>query len=74
MLGMKLSVSLPDSDVDFLDAYAAARSLTSRSAVLQEAIRNLRLNELRGSYEQAWDDWTERGDADDWEPTASDGL
>ncbi len=31
---MKVSVSLPDSDVDFLDTYASTQGLASRSAAL----------------------------------------
>ena len=34
---MKLSVSLPGEDVDFLDAYARERGLESRSAAVQQA-------------------------------------
>jgi len=42
---MKLSVSLPDEDVVFLDAYAAEQGFTSRSAVLHKAVRVLRGNQ-----------------------------
>ncbi len=36
---MKISVSLPDEDVAYLDAYAKANQVDSRSAVLQQAAR-----------------------------------
>lgn len=36
---MKLSVSLPDEDVRFLDDYAAAHGSGSRSAAVQKAVR-----------------------------------
>jgi hypothetical protein len=36
---MKVSVSLPDDDVEFLDAYAQPQGIESRSAVVHKAIR-----------------------------------
>ena len=48
---MKLSVSLPDEDVEFLDAYAHAQGLSSRSAVVHKAVRLLRGAELAPAYE-----------------------
>ena len=74
MIGMKLSVSLPDEDVEFLDAYATAHAAPSRSAVLQEAIRALRLRGLGEAYRAAWEEWSSSDDADLWDPTAGDGL
>jgi len=74
MLGMKLSVSLPDEDVEFLDAYASAHATPSRSAVLQEAIRMLRLRDLGEAYRDAWDEWSSSEDAALWDATAGDGL
>ena len=40
---MKVSVSLIPDDVAFLDLYATDKSLPSRSAAVQEAVRLLRL-------------------------------
>lgn len=71
---MKVSVSLPEDDVEFLDEYALAKGISSRSAVLHKAVRLLRASELVGSYEQAWMEWSLSGDADAWEHTAADGL
>jgi predicted transcriptional regulator len=70
---MKLSVSLPDGDVAYLDAYAQEQG-QSRSAVLHKAIRTLRATELEGCYEDAWKTWATSGEAAAWEPTAADGL
>lgn len=71
---MKLSVSLPEGDVAFLDAYARAHSVRSRSGVLHEALELLRTQELAADYEAAWDEWS----ADDvnalWETTTGDGI
>jgi Arc/MetJ-type ribon-helix-helix transcriptional regulator len=71
---MKLSVSLPEEDVEFLDAYAAAQGVESRSAVLHRAVRLLRAAELTTAYEQAWDEWATTDDAPLWDLTASDGV
>lgn len=70
---MKLSVSLPEEDIAFLDAYAEAQGIGSRSAVLHKAVRALRASELGADYEDAWRDW-DASEADAWEHTVSDGL
>ena len=71
---MKLSVSLPSEDVEFLDEYARAQGHPSRSAVLHKAVRLLRDAELAAAYEAAWDEWTSDGEADAWNVTTRDGL
>lgn len=71
---MKVSVSLPGEDVEFLDEYAREQGLESRSAALHRAVRLLRTAELGGAYEAAWHEWAAGGDADLWEPTTGDGL
>lgn len=72
--GVKLSVSVPDDDIAFLDAYAADHRLGSRSAALHHAIRALRLSALPRSYAEAWSDWDADGDAEAWDATAADGT
>jgi len=71
---MKVSVSLPDADVAYLDAYAQTQGLDSRSAAVQKAVRLLRASELGAAYEDAWADWVESEDAELWEAPAADGL
>lgn len=71
---MKLSVSLPDEDVEFLDAYAEAQGFASRSAVVHKAVRLLKATELGPAYEDAWDEWEAGGEAHVWEATTADGL
>jgi Arc/MetJ-type ribon-helix-helix transcriptional regulator len=70
---VKISVSLPDEDVAFLDAYAASRGAASRSAAVHRAVRLLRAAELGPAYEDAWSEWADGGDADAWESTTGDG-
>ncbi len=71
---MKVSVSLPGEDVEFLDEYAKTQGYDSRSAVVQAAVRMLRSAELGDAYERAWAEWFDSDDADLWESTAGDGL
>ncbi len=71
---MKVSVSLPGEDVQFLDEYAKEQGLESRSAALHRAVRLLRTAELGGTYEAAWDEWAAEGDGTLWESTTGDGL
>ena len=71
---MKVSVSLPDEDVEFLDTYAATSRMTSRSAVLHKAVRLLKAQELSNDYESAWDEWSESDDGQRWDNALADGL
>ena len=71
---MKVSVSLPGEDVQFLDEYAREQGLESRSAALHRAVRLLRTAELGGTYEAAWDEWRAEGEAELWESTVGDGV
>lgn len=71
---MKVSVSLPPADVEYLDAYARTQGLDSRSAALQRAVRLLRASELGAAYEDAWSDWAASDDAELWDDAAADGL
>jgi Arc/MetJ-type ribon-helix-helix transcriptional regulator len=70
---MKISMSLPEEDVTFLDAYASEKGLPSRSAALHKAVRLLRATGLSTAYEGAWAEWSNE-DQELWEPTATDGL
>jgi Arc/MetJ-type ribon-helix-helix transcriptional regulator len=71
---MKVSVSLPQEDVDFLDEYAQDQGIGSRSAVLHTAIRLLRASGLSGAYEEAWQEWDSEGAEAAWDEAVADGL
>ena len=71
---MKVSVSLPDEDLEFLDRYAASQGIRSRSAALHRAVRLLRATELGPAYEQAWAEWAGDDASDAWESTPDDGI
>jgi Arc/MetJ-type ribon-helix-helix transcriptional regulator len=71
---MKLSVSLPDEDVEFLDEYAKTVGAPSRSAVIQRAVGLLRATRLGSDYADAWVEWSSGDEAALWESVTSDGL
>jgi Arc/MetJ-type ribon-helix-helix transcriptional regulator len=71
---VKVSVSLPGDDVQFLDEYAKEQGLDSRSAALHRAVRLLRTAELGGTYEAAWEEWAAEDDGTLWESTTGDGV
>ena len=70
---MKVSVSLPDDDVAFLDRYAERLGIGSRSAAVQRAVDLLRAEELGPAYADAWETWA-ADEADAWDTTIADGL
>ncbi|HEY4454858.1 MAG TPA: antitoxin [Pseudonocardiaceae bacterium] len=71
---MKLSVSLIDEDIAFIDEYARTHAATSRSAVLHQAVDLLRASQLGDNYAAAWEEWAADDDAKLWDATAGDGL
>jgi Arc/MetJ-type ribon-helix-helix transcriptional regulator len=71
---MKVSVSLPEDDVEFLDSYAQAQGIESRSAALHRAVGLLRASQLGDAYEEAWASWAASDDASAWEAVTADGL
>ena len=71
---MKLSVSVPEQDVEFIDAYASTHGLESRSGVVQRALTLLRTSDLGNDYAAAWAEWEASGDADLWDSVVGDGL
>jgi len=72
--GVKMSVSLPEEDVEFLDAYAKDHAVGSRSAALHKAVDLLRAAQLASAYEDAWDSWSSSGDSEVWDAALADGL
>lgn len=71
---MKVSVSLPEEDVAFLDAYAERQGHSSRSGALHQAVAALRSQHLAGAYEEAWREWDASADSDAWDAVTADGL
>jgi len=71
---MKLSVSLSEDDVRFLEEFARSQGMASRSAALQRAVTLLRASQLGPAYADAWQQWQASGESEVWEPVAADGL
>ena len=70
---MKLSVSLPEKDIAFIDRQIADHGEPSRSAVVRKAVELLRDAELERLYAEYWAEWDEDEDAV-WDVTLADGL
>ncbi|MFI6464232.1 ribbon-helix-helix domain-containing protein [Streptomyces sp. NPDC050528] len=71
---MKISVSLPEDDVAFVDEYAAKKAADSRSAVIHAAIELLRQSQLEQEYTEAFAEWDGSEDAAFWDQFSADGL
>jgi Arc/MetJ-type ribon-helix-helix transcriptional regulator len=71
---MKVSVSIPDEDVVYLQTLVDAGRFSSRSAALHAAVRGLRDRDRGADYAAAWDEWAASDDAALWESTVGDGL
>lgn len=69
---MKVSVSLPESDVEFLDEYVRSHGAASRSAAVQAALRLLREQLVGQAYQAAWEEWGDERTV--WDTAAADGL
>jgi Arc/MetJ-type ribon-helix-helix transcriptional regulator len=69
---MKVSVSIPDEDVEFLDTYTKTHQIASRSAALHRAIRLLRASELGDAYAAAFTEWTDDSPNDAWDNAVAD--
>ncbi|HEY7042243.1 MAG TPA: ribbon-helix-helix domain-containing protein [Nocardioidaceae bacterium] len=70
---MKLSLSMSEDDVEFIDQYASEHGVHSRSAVVQRAVSLLRAGELGDDYAAAWTEW-DRTDAELWDEAVGDGV
>ena len=69
---MKVSVSVSDEDIEFLDDYARTHRVASRSAALRRAIRLLRASELTDSYAAAFTEWSDDPDDLAWDAATAD--
>jgi Arc/MetJ-type ribon-helix-helix transcriptional regulator len=66
----KVSLSLSDADLAFLDAEALQGRYPSRSAAVQDAVRMLRESRLADAYAEAYAE----GYDEDWDLAAEDGI
>jgi len=70
MANRKVSLSISDADVAFLDAEALRGRYDSRSAAVQDAVRLLRESRLADAYAEAYAE----GYDEDWDLAADDGI
>lgn len=70
MATTKVSISLNEADLAYLDTQTLAGRYASRSAALQDAIRKLRESELADAYAEAFSEWNDEA----WDDAVSDGL
>lgn len=71
---MKISISLSDEDVAYLDAETSGGRFASRSAAVAAAIGWMRRGDLVSAYDQAFDEWADSDDAAAWDASTSDGV
>lgn len=71
---MKVSVSIPDDDLAYVQTQVASGRYPTRSAVMHAAIRSLRTRDLEAQYAEAARDWRESGEEAVWDVTNADGL
>lgn len=67
---MKLSISLPDDDVAYLDEAVESGAYASRSAAIARALRLMRSAELGDVYDLAFKEWALSGDSEAWDATS----
>ncbi|MBO1738947.1 antitoxin [Leifsonia sp. TF02-11] len=70
---VKLSVSLSDDDLVYLDKIAADMR-GNRSAAIHRLLRVQRELDAEDAYAQAFDEWESSGENAIWDATARDGL
>lgn len=71
---MKVSVSLSEEDLAFLDSVTSAGTYPSRSAAVAAAIHFLRNRGLVDDYAAAYAEWAESEDSADWDGATGDGI
>ena len=71
---MKLSISLHEEEVGFIDAYARSQGIKSQSGVVKAALRLLRTMELADDYAAAWTEWGDDDDTRAWNLSSGDRL
>ncbi|KQR54087.1 hypothetical protein ASF88_04440 [Leifsonia sp. Leaf336] len=70
---VKLSVSLSDEDLQYLDKIAADMK-GNRSAAIHKLLRVQRELDAEDAYAQAFDEWESSGEDAIWDRTVRDGL
>lgn len=70
MTKVKISISLDDEDVRYLDGLHS----TNRSEAIHRVIERARESELEADYTEAFAEWASSDDAGLWDAAAADGV
>ena len=70
----KVSLSLSEHDLAFLDHETLDGRFPSRSAAVQEAVHLLRESRLSDAYAEAFGEWNDEGEEDVWATASADGI
>jgi Arc/MetJ-type ribon-helix-helix transcriptional regulator len=70
MASVKISISLDESDIAYLDTEQLDGRYASRSAAVHDAIRLLRESRLADAYAEAFAEW----DDGEWDASTADGI
>lgn len=70
----KVSLSLAEDDIAYLDTETLEGRFASRSAAVQEAVRLLRESRLADAYAEAFGEWRDAGDELAWDAAMPDGI
>lgn len=73
-MSMKISVSLAESDAQFLDLYSRQHGVASRSEVIRLGLQLLREKQLEAAYMEAFAEWEGSEDQRLWDVTTADGI
>lgn len=74
MATTKLSISVDPSLAQFIDRYQAGNNVSTKSEVIERALKLLQKAELQREYAEAYAEWEHTGEAALWETTVGDGL
>jgi hypothetical protein len=74
MANIKLSVSVDQNFLPFIERYQQDHTVRTKSEVIERALNLLRKAELEAAYCEAGREWRENPDAALWENVVADGL
>lgn len=70
----KVSISLSDEDIAYLDGEVVEGRFASRSAAAQHAIHLLRESALADAYAEAYGAWDDADESSLWDAATGDGV
>ncbi len=74
MASSKLSISVKDNWLSFIEEYQKNYNIKSRSEVLERGLAALKQLELQDQYHLAYKEWFNSDENDIWDLTTADGI